>query len=152
LRQPARKGRSHGRREKASGCHQRQQGAVLRACGWHQRPDHPARSFQFRRALGETQNGGGAAIENTRPFTLEGVLDMMRCLFLIVHGGHDVNGVQRANLVHACATRKAVDVTLRIVTAEETGADHCQRDNPSIGQELAMDWLADVFKVDPLTF
>jgi hypothetical protein len=37
---------------------------------------------------------------------------------------------------------------LRIVTAEETGADHCQHDNPTIGQELAMDWLADVFKVD----
>lgn len=91
-----------------------------------------------------------AAIEKTRPFTLEGVLEKMRCPYLIVHGGHDVNGVQRANMVHEYAKRKAVDVTLRIVTAEETGADHCQHDNPTIGQELAMDWLADVFKVDQL--
>jgi hypothetical protein len=48
--------------------------------GWHRWPDHPALSLRFRRALGETQQGGNAAI----------------------------------------------------------------------GQELAMDWLSDVFKVDPM--
>jgi len=72
----------------------------------------------------------------------------MRCPYLIVHGGHDVNGVQRANKVHAYAKAKGVDVTLRIVTAEETGADHCQHDNPTIGQELVNDWLADRFGID----
>jgi hypothetical protein len=48
--------------------------------GWHRWPDHPALSLRFRRALGETQQVGNAAI----------------------------------------------------------------------GQELAMDWLSDVFKVDPM--
>ncbi len=88
------------------------------------------------------------AIEKTRPFKLEGVLERMRCPYLIVHGGHDVNGVQRANKVHAYAKEKGVDVTLRIVSAEETGADHCQHDNPTIGQELVNDWLADRFGID----
>ena len=31
---------------------------------------------------------------------------------------------------------------------EETGAEHCQHDNPTIGQEILADWLADVFKID----
>ena len=38
---------------------------------------------------------------------------------------------------------KGVDVTLRFVTEDETGAEHCQHDNPTIGQELMADWLAD---------
>jgi hypothetical protein len=41
-----------------------------------------------------------------------------------------------------------VNVTLRFVTPEETGADHCQHDNPTIGQELMADWLADRFGID----
>ena len=32
--------------------------------------------------------------------------------------------------------------------AQETGAEHCQHDNPTIGQELMSDWLADVFRID----
>jgi hypothetical protein len=39
-------------------------------------------------------------------------------------------------------------VTLRIVNADETGADHCQHDNPTMGQELMIDWLADLFGID----
>lgn len=31
--------------------------------GWHQWPDHPWMSYQFRRQLGETQEGGGAVSE-----------------------------------------------------------------------------------------
>jgi hypothetical protein len=41
-----------------------------------------------------------------------------------------------------------VDVTLRFVTEEETGAEHCQHDNATIGQELMADWLADRFGID----
>jgi hypothetical protein len=32
---------------------------------------------------------------------------------------------------------KGVDVTLRLVSEDETGAEHCQHDNPTIGQELS---------------
>ncbi|MEE8436596.1 MAG: hypothetical protein V3S64_17550, partial [bacterium] len=31
--------------------------------GWHHWPDHPWMSYQFRRQLGETQEGGGAVSE-----------------------------------------------------------------------------------------
>ncbi len=31
--------------------------------GWHHWPEHPWMSYQFRRALGETQEGGGAISE-----------------------------------------------------------------------------------------
>jgi len=29
-----------------------------------------------------------------------------------------------------------------VFTAEETGASHCQADNPTLGQEFVWDWIA----------
>ena len=43
---------------------------------------------------------------------------------------------------------KGKDVTLRLLSEEETGAEHCQHDNPTIGQEILGDWLADRFGID----
>jgi dienelactone hydrolase len=83
-----------------------------------------------------------------KSFTLQGHLDHMRCPFLIVHGGHDVLTVAQASRAHDYAKARGVDVTLRIVAPEETGAEHCQHDNPTIGQELIADWLADRFGID----
>ncbi len=88
------------------------------------------------------------AIEKARPFKLEGVLDGMRCPYLVLHGGHDVLGVENSKTVYEYAKSKGVQVTLRLTTEEETGAEHCQHDNPTLGQELMTDWLADVFGVD----
>jgi dienelactone hydrolase len=83
-----------------------------------------------------------------KAFALQGHLDHMRCPFLIVHGGHDVLTVAQASRAHDYAKARGVDVTLRIVAPEETGAEHCQHDNPTIGQELIADWLADRFGID----
>ena len=88
------------------------------------------------------------AIERARAFTLEGVLDDMRCPYLIVHGGYDVLGMSQASRTYEYAKSRGVDVTLRFVMPEETGAEHCQHDNPTIGQELMADWLADRFGID----
>ena len=88
------------------------------------------------------------AWEVAKPFKLEGVLDSMKCPYLICHGGHDVLGVQTAQIVYDYARKVGLDVTLRFVTEEETGADHCQHDNPTIGQEIMIDWLADKFGID----
>ena len=88
------------------------------------------------------------AIEKARPFKLEGVLDAMRCPYLVLHGGHDVLGVENSKTVYEYAKSKGVKVTLRLTSAEETGAEHCQHDNPTLGQELMIDWLADVFRID----
>jgi hypothetical protein len=89
-----------------------------------------------------------AAMEKARPFTLEGVLGGMQCPYLIVHGGHDVLGVTQAQRVHDDARARGVDVTLKLIGADETGAEHCQHDNPTIGMEYLCDWLAERFGID----
>ncbi len=88
------------------------------------------------------------ALQRAKAFTLDGVLEHMRCPYLIVHGGHDVLGMSQATRTYEYARDHGVNVTLRFVTPEETGAEHCQHDNPTIGQELMADWLADVFGID----
>jgi len=88
------------------------------------------------------------AIAKAKPFKLEGVLDGMRCPYLVLHGGHDVLGVESSRTVYEYAKSKGVKVTLRLTSEEETGAEHCQHDNPTLGQELMIDWLADVFRID----
>jgi dienelactone hydrolase len=88
------------------------------------------------------------AIEKAKPFKLEGALENMKCPYIIVHGGYDVLGVNDAQKVYDYAKKKRLDVTLRLVMEEETGAEHCQHDNPTIGQELMLDWLADRFGIN----
>ncbi|MBI3371038.1 MAG: alpha/beta hydrolase [Betaproteobacteria bacterium] len=88
------------------------------------------------------------AIAKATPFKLEGVLGEMRCPYLVIHGGHDVLGVENSKTVYEYAKSKGVNVTLRLTSEEETGAEHCQHDNPTLGQELMIDWLADVFRID----
>jgi pimeloyl-ACP methyl ester carboxylesterase len=88
------------------------------------------------------------ATEIAKPFKLEGVLEHMKCPYLIIHGGHDVLGVESVKRVHEYASQHGVDATLRLTSEEETGAEHCQHDNPTLGQELMIDWLADKFGID----
>jgi hypothetical protein len=88
------------------------------------------------------------AMQKARNFTLEGHLEDMQCPYLVLHGGHDVLTVSQARKVYDYGRSKGVDVTLRLVTEDETGAEHCQHDNPTIGQELMADWLADRFGIN----
>jgi pimeloyl-ACP methyl ester carboxylesterase len=88
------------------------------------------------------------ALDNARPFHLRGALEHMKCPYLIIHGGHDVLGKRQVTEVYEYAKSHGVDVTLRFVEAEETGADHCQHDNPTIGQELILDWLTERLGMD----
>ena len=86
-----------------------------------------------------------------KPFTLEGHLKHMRAPYLVMHGGYDVLTVSAARKTYDHAKENGVDVTLRILDPEETGAEHCQHDNPTIGQEVLADWLADRFGIDQLS-
>lgn len=88
------------------------------------------------------------AIEKGKKFELEGVIANMRCPYLICHGGSDVLSVEQARKLHEHAVAEGVDVTFVLVDEEQTGAEHCQHDNPTLGQELMADWLADVFGID----
>jgi dienelactone hydrolase len=87
------------------------------------------------------------ALEMGKAFTLEGIVGRIRCPYLIVHGGFDVLGVRQARHTYDAAREAGVDVTLRLVQEEETGAEHCQHDNPTLGQDAVGDWLADRFKL-----
>lgn len=89
-----------------------------------------------------------AAKEIWGPFRLEGHLGKIACPYLIVHGGHDVLGVRGATQVYEHAKANGVDVTLKMLEPEDTGAEHCQHDNPTIGQEHVADWLAARFGID----
>src|SRR5450759_2909484 len=64
-----------------------------------------------------------AALKKLEPFRLDGVVQKMRCPFLIVHGSED----EQIPLADARALYNAAgsqDKTLRVYTAEEGGAQH----------------------------
>jgi dienelactone hydrolase len=76
------------------------------------------------------------------PFALAPVIAQMTCPYLIVHGVHDFFGDEQADLAYEGIKAAGVDAELRLVTPEETGADHCQHDNPTLGLEIIGDWFA----------
>lgn len=81
--------------------------------------------------------------EVAESFDLEGVVGDIRCPFLIVAGELDAFGADNARSVYADAKAAGVDVTIEWFSPEETGAAHCQIDNPTLGMELICDWLAE---------
>jgi dienelactone hydrolase len=113
---------------------------------WKQRDDSHGLADHIKWVFGARSMAEAAEI--ARPFRLEGALEHMRCPYLVIHGGHDVLGVEAVNTVYEYAKAHGVDVTLRLTSEEETGAEHCQHDNPTLGQELMIDWLADKFGID----
>jgi dienelactone hydrolase len=78
------------------------------------------------------------------PFTLSQAISEMKCPYLIVHGDHDFFGREQFDLAVDSVQQAGIDVTVRVVEPDETGADHCQHDNPTIGNEIIGDWFADV--------
>jgi dienelactone hydrolase len=82
------------------------------------------------------------ALKKLEPFRLDGVVQKMRCPFLIVHGAED----EQVPLADAQALYDASgsqDKTLRAFTAEEGGAQHCQRDYLTLGVATMWDWFED---------
>jgi len=68
-----------------------------------------------------------AALKALEPFRLDGVMQKMRCPFLLVHGADDeqIPLADARKQFDACGSK---DKTFRVYTAEEGGAQHCQRD------------------------
>ena len=87
-------------------------------------------------------------LQKAKAFNLDGVLENMRCPYLIANGVHDIFGIESMEKARHYAVSKGVDCTSILTTEEDTGAEHCHHDNPTIGQEIMMDWLADVFEID----
>src|SRR5580765_8210483 len=96
-------------------------------------------NFQFQWILG--LDDSDAALERSREFSLAGVADKITCPVLITHGANDrVVPVEAAHKLHAALTTKKK--TLRIFTAEEGGAEHCQVDNRPLGINYIADWIS----------
>jgi fermentation-respiration switch protein FrsA (DUF1100 family) len=77
------------------------------------------------------------------PFKLEGVADNIRCPFLVLHGQDDAQlGVEEAYKLYEAAGSSVKE--LRVFTAAETGAMHCQNDNRVLAHDYIGDWLVDV--------
>jgi dienelactone hydrolase len=95
-------------------------------------------TFQWRWVVGAKTNE--EALEIAKKFTLEGVAQKVECPFLVVHGEDDrVVPVDAAHKLYAALGSKKKD--LRIFTAEEGGAEHCQVDHRQYGVDFIGDWL-----------
>ena len=81
------------------------------------------------------------AVEMAKQFNLAAVAGGIECPVLVVHGEND-------RIVPLDSARKLYDAigsknkTLRIFTAAEGGAEHCQVDNRQMGVDYIADWLA----------
>jgi cephalosporin-C deacetylase-like acetyl esterase len=105
--------------------------------------DDPKKSaqsnFQFQWILGLADSD--AALERARQFSLAGIAEKVACPVLITHGQDDrVVPVEAAHKLYAALkTRK----TLKIFTADEGGAEHCQVDDRQHGIDVIADWLSE---------
>ncbi|HEX6006505.1 MAG TPA: alpha/beta fold hydrolase [Burkholderiales bacterium] len=85
------------------------------------------------------------AFRKLEGFKLDGVIQRMRCPYLLIHG----EGDQQAPFEHAqkmIAAAGSARKELKVFTREEGGYHHCQVDNVSIGTCYMWDWLEDVLQ------
>jgi dienelactone hydrolase len=82
------------------------------------------------------------ALKKLEPFVLDGVMQKMRCPFLLVHGADDeqIPLADAQALYDACGSQ---DKTLRVFSSEEGGAQHCQRDYLTLGCATMWSWFED---------
>jgi dienelactone hydrolase len=95
-------------------------------------------NFQFRWVVGAPDND--TALQWAKRFTLAGVAERIECPFLVVHGENDrIVPVAEANTLYerVGSNRKHI----KIFTAEEGGAEHCQVDHRQLGIDFIADWL-----------
>jgi dipeptidyl aminopeptidase/acylaminoacyl peptidase len=94
--------------------------------------------FQFRWVVGAPDNE--TALEWAKKFTLEGVADKIECAFLVLHGENDrIVPLDAARTLYQRVGSKRKEI--KIFSAEEGGAEHCQVDNRQLGIDFIADWL-----------
>lgn len=82
------------------------------------------------------------ALEKLKNFTLKRAVGKIQCPFLLLHGEADeqISNEVAKQLFDEVGAK---DKTLKVFTREEGGAQHCTRDNHTIGTAYFSDWLAD---------
>lgn len=85
------------------------------------------------------------ALKKIEGFRLDGVAQKVQCPFLLMHGAEDaqVSTAEAQKLFDAIGAK---DKTFRVFTAEEGGAQHCQRDYLTRAIDVVADWLDEKFK------
>jgi dienelactone hydrolase len=86
-----------------------------------------------------------AAMKKLEGFRLDGIVQKMKCPFLLTHGAGDEQ-IPLAIAEKCFAAVGSQDKTLKVFTREEGGFHHCQVDNVTIGTNAMWDWLADKLK------
>lgn len=98
--------------------------------------------FQVPWVLGVPDFSMDAAIKIIRQFTLDGIAERVACPFLVVHGENDriiPPGEARILYDRIGSTNK----TLKIFSADEGGAEHCQVDDRQAGVNFIADWITE---------
>jgi dienelactone hydrolase len=86
-----------------------------------------------------------AALKKLEGFRLDGIVQKMRCPFLLLHGAGDEQIPMP--LAQTCFDAVgSANKTFKVFTREEGGFHHCQVDNITIGTNYMWDWLEDVLK------
>src|SRR5215470_9861391 len=94
--------------------------------------------FQFSWVVGAPDNE--TALEWAKKFTLEGIAQNIECAFLVLHGENDrIVPLDAARTLYEKVGSKHKQI--KIFTAEEGGAEHCQVDNRQLGIDYIGDWL-----------
>ena len=85
------------------------------------------------------------ALKKIEGFRLDGIAQKVTCPFLLTHGAEDaqVSTAEAQKLFDAIASK---DKTFRVFTAEEGGAQHCQRDYLTLVCDVIADWLEEKLK------
>ncbi len=85
------------------------------------------------------QDAIGAEI---RRMQRHGGLTKVRCPTLVTFGERDWLDIGNATEMCRVLKESGADVTLKVFSAAETAASHAQTDNPTIGNEFILDWIA----------
>ena len=94
--------------------------------------------FQFRWVVGAPDNE--TALEWAKKFTLEGVAQNIECAFLVLHGENDrIVPLEAAETLYERVGSKRKH--LKVFTAQEGAAEHCQVDHRQLGVDYVGDWL-----------
>jgi pimeloyl-ACP methyl ester carboxylesterase len=84
------------------------------------------------------------AVEMAKAFSLAGVAGRIECPLLVVHGENDrIVPLDSARRLYEAAGSKRKH--LKIFTAAEGAAEHCQVDNRPLGVNTIADWLMPIF-------
>ena len=80
------------------------------------------------------------ALKKLEPFRLDGIAQRLECPFLLMHGAEDAQ-VPKGDAQRMFDAIGSKDKTFRVFTADEGGAQHCQRDYLPPACEFLADWL-----------